>query len=136
MVMAKLEADELKEFLRFIDELKKLTGDGAMKWTPATPTTYIADTNLGTSPARIALQRTARSIPSVTGVIGGVRVATSPRRNIYILQAFEMPGLILRVTLDGGSTPDLNEPLRGLYVLVDMLAKRSGLDFLQKILPK
>ncbi|HSZ61493.1 MAG TPA: hypothetical protein VK828_06830 [Terriglobales bacterium] len=129
--MAKLEGSDLNELLQFIQDLTGLTADGPLKWAPATPTTYVTDTNLGASRARLALQKLERAIPSAT--IAGI--STPRRKVVYILQAFEMPGVTLRVTIDGGEDPNVNERLRGLYDLVDTGVKRSGLDFLQKILP-
>jgi hypothetical protein len=132
--MARLEDSELNGLLQFIQDLTRLTADGSTKWSPATPTTYVTERSLtGASRARLTLQKLERTVasPSNAGAIVPPR-----RRAFYLLQAFEMPNLALRVTIDGGEDPNLNERLRELYDLVETGAKRSGLDFLQRILPR
>jgi hypothetical protein len=132
MMMPNPEGNELSAY---IEQVIAATRAGTMSWMEVNPTTFVWDTR-EPRPARLSLQKVARTVPIQSGRPGyGTRIDTT-----YLLQALEMnfnnpAASKVRLSMNGAEKPEMNDSLKTLYMLVEAAKIKDSVDFLRSIIP-
>ena len=129
-----------EDLLRYLREIVQKTNDQKMPWQKANPTTYVATMNdVG---ARMSLQKistNSRGAPTLKTIVttSGLQRVPTPGVAVttisYFLQVSEMPNGTIALAINEQEATPLGGVLKDLFLSIENIAIRRGIDVLKKI---